>query len=130
MKSSATLPRQAGILRPALVVFAALSLVTGLAYPFLTTGIAAVLMLTVPAPVRDEFGAQHQATLTITSTARNELRARCARHRNGARMLDAIIDGELLPPLSLSVLQRLSRGIRFQRAELHWNNGAFAATLA
>jgi K+-transporting ATPase ATPase C chain len=43
MKSSATLPRQAGILRPALVVFAALSLVTGLAYPFLTTGIAAAV---------------------------------------------------------------------------------------
>ena len=43
MKNSATLPRQGGILRPALVVFAALSLVTGLAYPFLTTGIAAAV---------------------------------------------------------------------------------------
>ncbi len=43
MKTSATLPRQGGILRPALVVFAALSLVTGLAYPFLTTGIAAAV---------------------------------------------------------------------------------------
>ncbi|MFW3899690.1 type VI secretion system ATPase TssH [Pseudomonas bharatica] len=80
--------------------------------------------------LQEQLDQRHQATLTITSTARNELRARCARHRNGARMLDAIIDGELLPPLSLSVLQRLSRGIRFQRAELHWNNGAFAATLA
>ncbi|MGS1007160.1 potassium-transporting ATPase subunit KdpC [Achromobacter anxifer] len=43
MKNSAPLPRQGGILRPALVVFAALSLVTGLAYPFLTTGIAAAV---------------------------------------------------------------------------------------
>ncbi|CAB3819757.1 Potassium-transporting ATPase KdpC subunit [Achromobacter anxifer] len=43
MKTSAPLPRQGGILRPALVVFAALSLVTGLAYPFLTTGIAAAV---------------------------------------------------------------------------------------
>ncbi|QKH34693.1 potassium-transporting ATPase subunit KdpC [Achromobacter pestifer] len=43
MKHSTPLPRQGGILRPALVVFAALSLVTGLAYPFLTTGIAAAV---------------------------------------------------------------------------------------
>lgn len=35
--------RQGGVLRPALVVFAALSLVTGLAYPFLTRGVAAVV---------------------------------------------------------------------------------------
>ncbi|WP_342066084.1 potassium-transporting ATPase subunit KdpC [Achromobacter kerstersii] len=41
--SPAVLPRPGGILRPALVVFAALSLVTGLAYPFLTRGVAAVV---------------------------------------------------------------------------------------
>ncbi|WP_095156268.1 type VI secretion system ATPase TssH [Pseudomonas sp. Irchel 3E13] len=72
---------------------------------------------------------RHQATLTITDAARIELRTRCARHRNGARMLDAIIDGELLPPLSLAVLQRLSRGEKIQHAELSWADGAFAATL-
>ncbi|RSE86360.1 potassium-transporting ATPase subunit KdpC [Achromobacter denitrificans] len=43
MNPSASSPRQGGILRPALVVFAALSLVTGLAYPFLTSGIAAAV---------------------------------------------------------------------------------------
>ena len=43
MRNSTSLPRQGGILRPALVVFAALSLATGLAYPFLTTGIAAAV---------------------------------------------------------------------------------------
>lgn len=43
MKPATPLPRQGGILRPALVVFAALSLVTGLAYPFLTSGIAAAV---------------------------------------------------------------------------------------
>lgn len=43
MTSATTTPRQAGILRPALTVFAALSLVTGLAYPFLATGIASAV---------------------------------------------------------------------------------------
>lgn len=42
-QSAPALPRPGGILRPALVVFAALSLVTGLAYPFLTRGVAAAV---------------------------------------------------------------------------------------
>ncbi|OLS63975.1 type VI secretion system ATPase TssH [Pseudomonas putida] len=81
--------------------------------------------------LQEQLEQRHQATLTITDSARNELQARCARHRNGARMLDAIIDGDFLPPLSLAVLQSQSRGERFQRAELDWNDdGAFTATLA
>ncbi|MEN4917621.1 potassium-transporting ATPase subunit KdpC [Achromobacter spanius] len=43
MKPATLAPRQGGILRPALTVFVALSLVTGLAYPFLTSGIAAAV---------------------------------------------------------------------------------------
>lgn len=73
---------------------------------------------------------RHAAALTISDAARQELRGRCARDRNGARMLDAIIDGELLPPLSLAVLQRQSRGEKFQHAALDWADGAFAATLS
>ncbi len=40
MTSASLAPRQGGILRPAVAVFAALSVITGLAFPFLTTGIA------------------------------------------------------------------------------------------
>jgi len=72
---------------------------------------------------------RYEASLVIDESARDELRARCTRHRNGARMLDASIDGELLPPLSLAVLQRLSRGERIQSAELAWDNSTFIATL-
>ncbi|CAB3888081.1 MULTISPECIES: potassium-transporting ATPase subunit KdpC [Achromobacter] len=43
MTTATSAPRQGGILRPALTVFAALSLITGLAYPFLTTGIASAV---------------------------------------------------------------------------------------
>ncbi|MEN5160220.1 potassium-transporting ATPase subunit KdpC [Achromobacter spanius] len=43
MPPATSTPRQGGILRPALTVFAALSLITGLAYPFLTTGIASAV---------------------------------------------------------------------------------------
>ncbi|WBX89410.1 potassium-transporting ATPase subunit KdpC [Achromobacter mucicolens] len=43
MNTATSTPRQGGILRPALTVFTALSLITGLAYPFLTTGIASAV---------------------------------------------------------------------------------------
>ncbi|SIT24875.1 potassium-transporting ATPase subunit KdpC [Achromobacter sp. MFA1 R4] len=43
MNATTPTPRQGGILRPALTIFAALSLVTGLAYPLLTTGIASAV---------------------------------------------------------------------------------------
>lgn len=73
---------------------------------------------------------RYDATLEVHDAARSELQMRCARHRNGARMLDAIIDGELLPPLSHAVLQRLSRGERIGHAALNWNDGAFVAALS
>ncbi|HCD7567386.1 type VI secretion system ATPase TssH [Pseudomonas aeruginosa] len=80
--------------------------------------------------LQQQFRLRYDAALVVADEARDELRARCSRHQNGARMLDASIDGELLPPLSLAVLQHLSRGDRIQHAEVSWIGGSFAATLA
>lgn len=76
-----------------------------------------------------QFSRRYDAALTIGDCARDELRARCTRHLNGARMLDACLDGELLPPLSLAVLQRLASGDAFDHARLVWEGGRFAASL-
>lgn len=76
-----------------------------------------------------QFSQRYDAALTIGDCARDELRARCTRHLNGARMLDACLDGELLPPLSLVVLQRLASGDAFDHARLVWEGGRFAASL-
>ncbi|SAI33775.1 potassium-transporting ATPase C chain [Bordetella ansorpii] len=43
MQTPSTSIKQQGLLRPALTVFVALSLITGLAYPLLTTGVARML---------------------------------------------------------------------------------------
>jgi K+-transporting ATPase ATPase C chain len=43
MNTQAKTPAPAGMLRPALAVFVVLSIVTGLAYPYATTGVAQVL---------------------------------------------------------------------------------------
>ncbi|MCA7934210.1 type VI secretion system ATPase TssH [Burkholderia cepacia] len=76
-----------------------------------------------------QFAERYNAPLEVTESARDELRSRCIRHANGARMLDASIDGELLPPLSLAVLQQQAKGAPFQRADLRWQDGTFLATL-
>lgn len=72
---------------------------------------------------------RYDATLIIAETVRNELKSRCIRHENGARMLDASIDGELLPSLSLAVLHRLAAGEPFAHATLQWDDRHFIATL-
>ncbi|WP_332608760.1 type VI secretion system ATPase TssH [Achromobacter sp. ESBL13] len=79
--------------------------------------------------LRVQFATRYDATLHITDSARDELRGRCIRHENGARLLDAGIDGELLPPLSLAVLRRLATGEAIGGAHLHWAEGAFTAQL-
>ncbi|WP_404995903.1 type VI secretion system ATPase TssH [Burkholderia cepacia] len=79
--------------------------------------------------LRRQFLERYNAPLEVDDSARDELRSRCTRHANGARMLDASIDGELLPPLSLAILQQQAKGTPFQRADLRWQDGAFLAML-
>jgi len=79
--------------------------------------------------LQQRFAERYDATLHIDDGACGELRSRCTRHSNGARMLDASIDGELLPPLSLAVLRRLASGERFRTARVSWTDDAFHAAL-
>lgn len=75
--------------------------------------------------VRDRY----KADLIIEESVRDELKSRCIRHENGARMLDASINGELLPPLSISILQQLATGDVFATAKLVWDADKFVASI-
>lgn len=79
--------------------------------------------------LQDQFSQRYEAQLTIAPSAREELRARCLRHQNGARLLDASIDGEMLPPLSLAVLKHLANAHPFQSSLVSWNGTVFDAVL-
>ncbi|CAB3865847.1 type VI secretion system ATPase TssH [Achromobacter animicus] len=79
--------------------------------------------------IERQFSDRYSAQLTIETSARDELRARCLRHQNGARLLDASIDGDMLPPLSLAVLKCLASGQRFRRSAISWNGAAFDAVV-
>ncbi|ELI6404970.1 TPA: hypothetical protein P2K97_001489, partial [Aeromonas salmonicida] len=49
------------------------------------------------------------------------------RSENGARMLESVIDGALLPPVSLQLLQRLSAGEPIKRVRFSVSERQFVA---
>ncbi|HHQ4534741.1 TPA: type VI secretion system ATPase TssH, partial [Aeromonas veronii] len=56
--------------------------------------------------LKERFGAE----VVLESEVAEEILLRANRSENGARMLESVIDGALLPPVSLQLLQRLSAG--------------------
>lgn len=79
----------------------------------------------VIARVHERYG----TVLAIAADVYEQLRARCIRHKNGARHLDAAIDGELLPPLSLALLGRMAAGEPAGAASLQWDGNRFMASV-
>ncbi|HFD13543.1 MAG TPA: type VI secretion system ATPase TssH [Crenotrichaceae bacterium] len=72
-----------------------------------------------------QFYERHNAELILDEAVKETLRARCIHHENGARMLDAGIEGELLPPLSLEVLTCMAEKRTINRAFLKVSDGNF-----
>ncbi|BDU39423.1 type VI secretion system ATPase TssH [Vibrio nigripulchritudo] len=51
---------------------------------------------------------RYKATVDIASSVIEEILSRTTRSENGARMLEAIIEGQMLPPISLALLEKLA----------------------
>ncbi|EBO4158407.1 type VI secretion system ATPase TssH [Salmonella enterica] len=73
--------------------------------------------------LRARFGAE----VVIEPEVTDEIMLRVTRAENGARMLESVIDGEMLPPLSLLLLQKMAANIAIARITLGVANGAFTA---
>ncbi|MEQ2025938.1 type VI secretion system ATPase TssH [Xenorhabdus szentirmaii] len=58
------------------------------------------------------------AEVTISDAVSEEILQRATRAENGARMLESIIDGALLPPVSLLLLQKMAAGIAIRAIRL------------
>jgi type VI secretion system protein VasG len=69
-----------------------------------------------------------QAEVVLDEALRDAICARATRSVNGARMLESVIDGELLPPVSRALLDRLARREPVTRVALGVDAaGAFTA---
>ena len=73
--------------------------------------------------LRSRFGAD----VIIEPEVTDEIMSRVTRAENGARMLESVIDGDMLPPLSLLLLQKMAANTVIARIRLSAVDGAFTA---
>ncbi|TBL46434.1 type VI secretion system ATPase TssH [Obesumbacterium proteus] len=66
------------------------------------------------------------AEVIIDEDVHEEILQRAHRKENGARMLESVIDGVLLPPVSLVLLQRLALGEAISKIHFGVKNGEFS----
>ena len=75
--------------------------------------------------LRTRFNTEVVIELEVT----DEIMQRVTRAENGARMLESVIDGEMLPPLSLLLLQKMAANIAIAHITLGVTNGVFTAVV-
>ncbi|NOI81548.1 type VI secretion system ATPase TssH [Vibrio tubiashii] len=71
------------------------------------------------------FKERYDAEVVIEDSLIDEILSRATRSENGARMLEAIIEGQLLPPISLALLNKLSEQQPVTRIYLAAQDGEF-----
>ncbi|ULR32539.1 type VI secretion system ATPase TssH [Dickeya fangzhongdai] len=71
--------------------------------------------------LQQRFGAE----VVIDASVPEEILRLANRSENGARMLESVIDGALLPPVSLQLLQRMSAGQPVSRIHFRVEGGQF-----
>ncbi|QWT40054.1 type VI secretion system ATPase TssH [Dickeya dadantii] len=71
--------------------------------------------------LQQRFGAE----VVVDAAVPEEILRLANRSENGARMLESVIDGALLPPVSLQLLQRLSAGQPVSRIHFQVEDGQF-----
>lgn len=69
------------------------------------------------------------AEVVIDAGVSDEIMRRVTRAENGARMLESVIDGEVLPPLSLLLLQKLAAGSTIRRVSIAVTDHHFTADI-
>ncbi|MDR5860455.1 type VI secretion system ATPase TssH [Halomonas eurihalina] len=79
---------------------------------------------TLAGRIRDR---HRQAEVVLELTLAEAICARATRSENGARMLESIIDGELLPPVSRALLERMARQEPVTRVALGVDEHGFTA---
>ena len=73
---------------------------------------------------------RYQASLEVGEGLVEHLRQQAWRSENGARMLESIIEGQLLPPVSRTVLERLAREEPIERVSLGVDEHGFTSEVA
>ncbi|OOE66758.1 type VI secretion system ATPase TssH [Salinivibrio kushneri] len=75
--------------------------------------------------LENTFSQRYGATVDVDDSLIEEILKRATRSENGARMLEAIIEGQLLPPVSLELLNKLADKAEITHVRLFAEEGDF-----
>jgi len=78
----------------------------------------------------DQITARYHTEVALEDGLVEAIRSRATRSENGARMLESIIEGELLPPVSLALLEKLAAREPVTKVTLGVNDGKFTGIVA
>ncbi|TDB47257.1 type VI secretion system ATPase TssH [Photorhabdus luminescens] len=117
-------PELAAFFKPALLARMEVVPYLPLGYDTLKTIIQGKLVR-LDSLLRQRFNAE----VTLSDDVVEEILQRATRAENGARMLESIIDGALLPPLSLLLLQKMAASKQISTIQLTVNDHQFNAVV-
>jgi len=78
----------------------------------------------------DQIQARYHTEVELEDGLVEAIRSRATRSENGARMLESIIEGELLPPVSLALLEKLAAREPVTKVTLGVEENRFTGTVA
>jgi len=78
----------------------------------------------------DQIKARYHTEVELEDGLVEAIRSRATRSENGARMLESIIEGELLPPVSLALLEKLAAREPVTKVTLGVEENRFTGTVA
>ena len=78
----------------------------------------------------DQIKARYHTDVELEDGLVEAIRSRATRSENGARMLESIIEGELLPPVSLALLEKLAAREPVTKVTLGVEESRFTGTVA
>ena len=94
-------------------------------YHYLTTDVMQRIVKAKLAKLEKLITERYKATVTIAENILKHIEQQCEADTNGARLVDAILEGQLLPPLSLALLQRIASGEKMSNIAINFENGEY-----
>ena len=94
-------------------------------YHYLTTDVMQRIVKAKLAKLEKLIAERYKATVTIAENILKHIEQQCEADTNGARLVDAILEGQLLPPLSLALLQRIASGEKMSNIAINFENGEY-----
>lgn len=94
-------------------------------YHYLTTDVMQRIVKAKLAKLEKLIAERYKATVTIAENILKHIEQQCEADTNGARLVDAILEGQLLPPLSLALLQRIASDEKMSNIAINFENGEY-----